>query len=71
MELDQRLLKCIINKMTKNTATGAVYGFGLIGVLVYYLQNAKTFVEVILGILKSIVWPALLTYKIFGFLKIS
>lgn len=55
--------------MTKNSATGAVYGFGLLGVLVYYLQHAKTFTEVLLGILKSIVWPALLTYNLFGFLK--
>ena len=48
----------------------AVYGFGLIGVLVYYLQHAKTLTEVLVAIVKSIIWPALLTWKLFGFLKI-
>jgi len=42
---------------------GAVYGFGLIGALVYYIGNASTFVEGLVGILKSIVWPAMLVYQ--------
>ena len=49
---------------------GAVYGFGLIGALVYYLQHATTFSEGLLGILKAIVWPALLIYKLLEVLKI-
>lgn len=58
--------------MNKRCAHGgeAVYGLGLIGVLVYYLQHAQTFVDVLMGILKSIVWPALLTWNLFGFLKL-
>ena len=49
---------------------GAVYGLGLIGALVYYLQHASTFSEGLLGILKAIVWPALLIYKLIEVLKI-
>ena len=48
---------------------GAVYGLGLIGALVYYLQHASTFSEGLLGVLKAIVWPALLIYKIIELLK--
>lgn len=45
---------------------GAVYGLGFIGAVIYYLQNAATLGEVILGILKAIVWPGMLVYKLFG-----
>jgi hypothetical protein len=48
---------------------GAVYCFGLIGAGVYFLQHATTFGEGVLGILKSIVWPAMLVYKALELLK--
>ncbi len=40
----------------------AVYGLGLIGALVYYIQHGHGFWGVVLGILKAIVWPAFLVY---------
>lgn len=43
---------------------GAVYGLGFIGALIYFIQQSDTFWQVILAILKAIVWPALLLYKI-------
>lgn len=43
-------------------AGGAVYGLGLIGALVYYLQHGHGFWGVVLGILKALVWPAFLVY---------
>lgn len=46
----------------------AVYGLGLIGALVYYIQQADGFWPVILGILKALVWPAFLTYDLLKFL---
>jgi hypothetical protein len=52
-----------------NGGTGAVYGLGLIGALVYYLQHATTFGDGAFGILKAIVWPALLIYRLLGFFK--
>lgn len=55
----------IINKT--GGGGGAVYGLGLIGALVYYLQNAATFWAGVLGILKAIVWPAFLIYRLFDF----
>lgn len=46
----------------------AVYGLGLIGALVYYLQHADGFWSVILGILKTLVWPAFVVYDLLKFL---
>jgi hypothetical protein len=47
---------------------GGIYFFGLIGSAIYYIQNADSFWIGVLGILKSIVWPAILVYKLLGFL---
>lgn len=47
---------------------GAIYGLGFVGSAIYYLQNATGFWNGVLGILKSIIWPAILAYKLLGFL---
>jgi len=49
---------------------GAVYGLGLIGALVYYLQQAHSFWPIILAILKALVWPALLVYDALKFMHL-
>ena len=46
----------------------AVYGLGLIGALVYYIQHAHGFWPVVLGILKALVWPAFVIYVLLKFL---
>ncbi|WGQ10164.1 hypothetical protein QG516_00655 [Pedobacter gandavensis] len=48
----------------------AIYGLAFIGALVYYIQQATSFWMGVLGVLKAFVWPALLIYKLFEFLKI-
>lgn len=52
----------------KNTAGhstgGALYGLGMIGSLVYWLQAATSFGAVVTAVLKSIVWPAYVVYKL-------
>ncbi len=50
-------------------ASQAVYGLGLIGALVYYIQHATTFGMGVLGVLKAIVWPAMLIYQVLTTLK--
>jgi len=45
---------------------GGIYFLGFIGSLVYYLQQAPNFWQGILGILKAMVWPAFLVYKMLG-----
>jgi hypothetical protein len=48
----------------------AVYGFGLFGALFYYLSHAGSFGAVVLGIVKAFVWPAMLVYHLFTYLKL-
>lgn len=45
----------------------AVYGLGFIGALIYFIQHATTFWIGALGVLKAVVWPAFLVYKLFEF----
>jgi hypothetical protein len=56
---------------TNRSAGGgnAVYGLGLIGALVYYIQHAHGFWGVVLGILKALVWPAFVVYDLLKFLS--
>jgi len=46
----------------------AVYAIGLIGALVFYIQQADGFWAGVLGVLKALVWPAFLVYELFKFL---
>jgi hypothetical protein len=48
---------------------GAVYGMAFIGAAVYYIMQVTTFWAGVLGFLKAIVWPAMLIFKLFEFLK--
>jgi hypothetical protein len=41
---------------------GAVYGLGLIGALVYFIQSATSFWDGLYGVFQSVVWPAYLVY---------
>ena len=52
----------------KNGSSGAVYGLGLIGAAVYFIQQADSFWSGVLGFLKALAWPALLVYKALEFL---
>lgn len=56
--------------MTKKCAGGgAVYGLGLIGSLIYYIQHADSFLNGFIGILKAVVWPAFVVYELLGYLQ--
>lgn len=48
------------------TGGGATYGIGFIGAAVYFIQHAAGFWMGVLGILKAIIWPALIVYKLLG-----
>jgi len=48
---------------------GAIYGLGFIGAAIYFIQNANSFVDGLVGVLKAIVWPAFLVYGLFDLLK--
>ncbi len=48
--------------------TGAVYGLGLIGALIYFIQEADGFWVGVLGVLKALVWPVFIVYHLLKFL---
>ena len=58
-----------IVKNVYRSGADAVYGLGLIGALIYYIQHATTIVMGLLGVLKAIVWPAMVVYQVLAMLK--
>ncbi len=56
-------------KIVNRSAAEAVYGLGFIGALIYYIQHAATFGLGLLGVLKAIVWPAMVVYRVLELLK--
>ena len=49
---------------------GAVYGLGMIGAAIYFIQHAPSFWDGIIGILKAIVWPAFVVYSLLDFFRL-
>lgn len=49
---------------------GGGYFLGMIGAAVYFVQQAVGFWAGVLGVLKAMVWPAFLVYKIMEFFKV-
>ena len=47
---------------------GLVYVLGFVGALVYFIQAATGFWMGVLGVVKAMVWPAFLVYKLFHFI---
>jgi len=50
--------------------SSAIYGLAFIGALIYFIQHATSFGTACLGVLKAIVWPAILVYKLLELLKL-
>ncbi len=59
--------KSIRKKITNQSS--AIYGLAFIGALIYFIQQATSFWIGLFGVLKAIIWPAILIYKLFEFLK--
>ena len=56
-------------RMKGNGVSSGVYGLAFIGAAVYFIEHAPSFWAGVLGLLKALVWPALLIYKLLEFLK--
>ncbi len=52
--------------MKTDSAAGGIYGLGFIGAVVYFIQQADGFWLGVLGVLKALVWPAILIYYALG-----
>ena len=42
---------------------GAFYGLGLIGAAVYFISQATSFWTGVIGVIKALVWPAIIVYE--------
>lgn len=55
--------------MKNNAGGGAIYGLGVIGAAIYYLQHAESILAGIIGLIKAVFWPAVILYKVLELLK--
>jgi hypothetical protein len=45
--------------------SGAIYGLGIFGAVVYFWQQADSFWEYLGAIFKGLFWPAFMVYEVF------
>jgi hypothetical protein len=50
--------------MKSNDISGGIYGMAFLGSAFYFISHAATFWMGVLGVIKSLFWPAFLIYKI-------
>jgi len=51
------------NQIKQHAPSNTVYGLGFIGAAIYFISTANGFWMGALGLLKAIVWPAILVYE--------
>ena len=51
-------------------SSDALYGVGVIGAAVYFVQGAAGFGPIVVAIIKSFFWPAFVVFKLLGMLSI-
>ena len=54
----------------KGGSGNALYGIGIFGALVYFMQHANSFWAVVTGIVKSVFWPAVVVYRVLEELRV-
>lgn len=57
-------------QITHHHSSNAIYGLGFLGAAVYYFQHAQSFSEGLFGLLKAILWPAFMIYRVIEVLHI-
>ena len=67
-KIDSKKCGCGCNCGKAGGSNGAIYGLSVIGALFYFLQSASSFGMVMMGIGKSIFWPAFLMFKLLTYL---
>jgi len=53
-----------------NSGGCGFYGLGFLGSAIYYISTATSFWMGVLGVLKSIVWPAFLVFELLKYLAV-
>lgn len=52
----------------KSSNAQTIYGLGMIGAMVFYIQNSTGLVGFFVAFFKGLVWPAFLVYDLLNFL---
>ena len=60
-------VRCCSPIGSKGGCGGCAYGLGVIGAAVYYIGAASGFWVGVLGVLKALVWPAMLVFELLKF----
>jgi len=47
---------------------GVIYGLGVVGAAIYFIQTATSFWGGVWGLVKAFLWPAFLVYDLMKFL---
>lgn len=55
--------------MKDHAGSGAIYGLGMLGALVYFIQHASSLVDGLVGIFLAIFWPGVIVYKVLELFK--
>ncbi|MBS3076389.1 hypothetical protein J4481_01460 [Candidatus Pacearchaeota archaeon] len=55
-------------KMGNGSCGGCGYGLGFLGSAIYFISTATSFWAGVVGVLKSLVWPAFLVYELMKYL---
>lgn len=53
------------NKAGAAAGSGAIYGLGIFGAVVYFWQQADSFWEYLGAIFQGLFWPAFTVYEVF------
>lgn len=69
-EREDHYHETIVKKQYGNRHGGALYGMGILGAAVYYIQGATNLSTGALGLLKAFFWPALIVHKVFQTLQL-
>ncbi len=50
-------------EINNNASSGAIYGLGVVGAGIYFVSHATGFWMGVFGIIKALVWPAIMVYE--------
>jgi len=49
---------------------GPFYGLGIVGAMIFYIQQADGFFPIIWAIIKAFIWPAFFVYDVLKFVTL-
>ena len=53
-----------VEDMKNNANSGAIYGLGMLGALIYFIQHASSLLDGVVGVFLAIFWPGVFVYKV-------